>query len=591
MDRPLAALAAAVALVAGTAAADPTLTLADTRALDGGITIETGEFRLAFSERFNGGIHRWFDLSADPGASDNLTTASYGGIYNTGTLFDYDVYLGFGSSQVNEFMTTVGMNAAPGALELEILESTPVRARILQKGHPRLNNATGPPGDPFIELGLVDATTIWTIYPTGKVAIEFRAERNPAGEWIDSGPGGAGRRVISPGPAPTTVLTAGGGADFLAVFATSGDTIESPGGGWGPLHIVQRLSATQLSVESSIPPGSYDYVIRRNEIQLETISIHADGDPTIVAQCSDPAVSRWQGGSNGDAVWDRNTGDGCGTLFRDTTVQGGNPPIAGDVILAHWTRDRAAGSLLAFFESWPGVNGGFFNDSGFTDISYTQLGRFGVRPFAPLHRHFLAHMGSSAASVLPAIRSVAAALPYGEDYRTPFAEALVGSLSAGPEIASYGFDPGTGAYTIAAHTGTAVIRFDAAGGSRAGRAYLAPVVDVTGLSADDALLSLERSTDGGATFQDLAPGTFNVTSQADEAQLGAGRRIFQYLGAVPASATGASAWAFRFRAGEAPEVPGLRDRGAALLAAALALTGLEILAAARRPREERRAGL
>ncbi|HIF93896.1 MAG: hypothetical protein ABGX04_10330 [Myxococcales bacterium] len=66
-----------------------------------------------FDDRFNGGIHQWYDLTADPSETDNLTTESSGGFYNTGTLFDYDVYLGFGFDAI-EFMTTIGTNVNAG---------------------------------------------------------------------------------------------------------------------------------------------------------------------------------------------------------------------------------------------------------------------------------------------------------------------------------------------------------------------------------------------------------------------------------------------------------------------------------------------
>lgn len=389
-------------LLFGPNASATTLSLSDTRATDGAVTVETADWKLVFGEAFNGGIHQWYDLSFDPTESDNLTTESSGIGYNTGTLFDYDVYLGFQFSQINEFMTTVGPNASTGALVFDVLENTSTRVRIEQTGHPRLNNGTGPPGDPFIELAFVDVTTIWSLYPTGRVGIEFHATRNPAAEIVDSGPGAPGKGVQRLNPPFENRVSATGGADFLAVFATAGDTIESPSGGWGPLHIVQRVSPTQLILEADIPAGAFDYVIRRDEVRLETISIHADGDPTIVNQCSDPATSHWEGGSDQNPLWTTPLNDGCGSLLSGTNQ---------DVLLAHWARTRPAGSLLSFFEPWLEQTSGFYNDVGFTDISYTQTGRTGLASFQDHHRHFLAHLGSTTAASLPSIKSVADAQP------------------------------------------------------------------------------------------------------------------------------------------------------------------------------------
>jgi cysteine-rich repeat protein len=337
----------------------------------------------------------------------------------------------------------------------------------------------------------------------------------------------------------------------------AGDTIESASGGWGPIRIAARFSPTQLILDAPVPAGSnLDYVVRRDSIFMETISIHADGDPTIVNQCSDPATSRWQGGSNGDPLWSVPDGSSCRVSLR---AQGGTyPPIDDDVLLAHWTRDRGAGSLLSFFEPWTGTQFGAFSDLAFTDISYTQLGKVGYRQYAPHHRHFLAHMGSSAGVVLPRIKSVADAQPYSDDYRVPFAESLVGSLQTGSEIATAGFNPGTGTYGIIAASAVscaappgrscseAVLRLDSGRGTGAAQEYRAPAVLVQNLFVDDADLVVEMSDDSGASFHALASGLFNLSSQTDEAQVGAGRRVFQYLGVIPATATGGARVAFRF---------------------------------------------
>ncbi len=557
------------------------LTVSDTRAQDGNITVQTGAWRLVFGEAFNGGPYRWFDLAWPGGDTDNLATASAGGAYSNGSVFDYDVYLGTDGSNAIEFMTTMGSNADPGALSFEIFENTAARVRILQEGHPRLNNGQGPSGDPFPELDLVTTTTVWTLYPTGEIYIDFQADLNTPGMIVDSGPGGAGKGVDAPGCCgQENVLNASGGADFLAAMVWAGDTIESTGGGWGPISIAARTSPTQLLLDSAVPPGTdLDYVIRREDILMETISIHADGDPSIVNQCADPAVSRWEGGSNGDPVWSEpNPGDPCKTKFRSSS-----PPLSDDFVLAHWTRSRGAGSLLAFFEPWTGVTFGSFNDEGFTDISYTQLGKYGTRPFAAHHRHFMAQLGSSAAATIPQVKSVSDALPYALDYRAPYAEALVGTLEVGPEIAEHGFNPGTGVYGLSVLSDQAVILFDASGGDRTALAYKSPVVMLSGLSGNAANLSVEISTDGGNSFAPLGPSLYNLTSQADEAALGAGRRLFHYLADIPSTATGAAAVAFRFSALTGASVPALSGWGVALALLVLA-AGATALLRTKRPR-------
>ena len=544
------------------------LTVTDTRAQNGSITVETGEWRLVFSDRFNGGPAGWYDLAFPGGATDNLATASAGGFYSNGVLFDYDVYLGTSGANAIEFMTTQGTNATPGALEFELLETTPARVQILQRGHPRLNNGQGPPGDPFPELALVRTTTVWTLYATGRVHIDFAAELNPAGQTVDSGPGGAGKGIDAAGCCGLeAVVDASNGANFHTAMVWAGDSIESAAGGWGPIRIAARQSATRLLLDAPVPAGQdLDYVIRRENIVMETLSIHADGDPGLVAQCSDPATSRWQGGSNGDVIWtEPSPGDPCKTKLRTAS-----PPIGGDFVLAHWTRTRGAGSLLAYFEPWAGFNFGAFNDEGFTDISYTQHGRFGIRPFAPHARHFMAQLGSSAATTLPTLKSVADALPFALDYRAPWAAALVGSLASGGAITAHGFDLRTGAYEIAATGDVAVIRFDASGGARAALAYQAPAVLVSGLSPSVGELEVAISTDGGASFALLASARFNLTGPQHAASLGAGKRLFQLLEEIPSSASGASAIAFRFTRAP-PAVTALAPPALALTAAALLL--------------------
>ncbi|MGD0949656.1 MAG: thrombospondin type 3 repeat-containing protein [Candidatus Binatia bacterium] len=532
------------------------LSVDDRLTTDGTIVVETSDWKLVFGAAFNGGIYQWFDKVADPSEADNLATASNGGNYSQGTVFDYDVYLGTSPLNAIEFSTALGRNPSPGDLELSVIENSAARVRIRQINHPRLNNGAGPVGDPFPELPNILAATDWTIYPTGKIHIAFDATVDPTFTFVDNGPGGSGKGVSTSGCCGfENWVNASNGTNFLDSGVWAGDTIESPSGGWGPIQIAARMSPTQLYLDAPVPAGTnQSFIVRRSMIYSETFSIHADGDPTIVHQCSDPAVSYWQGGSNGDPVWSVPDGSSCKGLLR---AQGaGVPPIDGDFVLAHWTTTRSAGSLLTFFEPWTGRTFGAFNDLGFTDISYTQLGKAGYRPFAPHHRHFMAQLGTVGSAVLPTIKSVAQALPFADDFRAPYAEARIGALASDATVAAYGFDPDTGAYEIRAAGNQAAIAFDALGGGRttsncgtscpAALAYQAPAVLLTDFKANTDSILVERSTDNGDSFASLPANLYNLTSFADESALGPNQRLFQYLGVIPAGATGPSAFVFRF---------------------------------------------
>jgi hypothetical protein len=510
---------------------EATLTVTDNlTAAQKELTVETDEWKVVFSLFYNGGIYKLFDKVYDPAESDNLVTWQ-GGYYSQGGIFDYEVYL-IGSQ---EFMTTLGRNNSVGRATLEILENTPVRLRVRQFCHLRLNNGQGPPGDIFLELDMVETTTDWTFYPTGRVNIKFDAVVDD--EWdgiVSQGPGGTGKGIDANG---TTIITATNGTDFLDPWVTEGDTIESSAGGWGPVQIDERLSQSTLLLVSSVPSGTnLDYTIRRPYITGETISIHADGDPG-----SYPFTSYWEGGSDGDPLYE----GGYGDKFRDSPL-----PVANDYAYVHWTRPpREYGSLLTFNEVYTGANFAVFNDQCCTDISYIQVGRWGVRPFEEHHRHFMGHMGTENGLVLPCIKSVADALPLADDYKNPYAEARAGTLLSGAGISAYGFHVPSGAYHIAADANnTAAIAFDAGRGGSVGSpvAYYQPAVLVSDFDVNDMQLSAELSQDNGATFEQLPGFWYNVTSKADSAELGApGKRLIQLLCPIPTTATGANKWVLR----------------------------------------------
>ncbi len=510
--------------------AEATLTVTDNLATsEKEIVVESQEWKVIFSLFYNGGIYRMFDKVYDSAQTDNLVTGPW---YNQGGIFDYDVYL----RGDQEFMTTLGRNDDPSRATLEILENTPVRLRVRQTCHPRLNNGDGPPNDVFLELDMVEATTDWTFYPTGRVNIKFDAV--VADDWdgiVSQGPGGAGKGINASG----TTITAVNGTSFLYSWVTHGDMIESATGGWGPIEIQERIGETTLQLVSAVATGTnLDFIITRPYILDETISIHADGDP-----CDEPHTSYWQGGSDGDPLYDNG---GYGDKFRNST-----PDVENDYVYAHWTKaPREYGSLLAFNEQFTGATYAVFNDESWGDISYTQVARRGWRPFEEHHRHFMAHLGTENGQVLPRIKSVADALPYADDYKNPYAEARTGILQSGEGISAYGYHVPSGAYHIAADANkTAAIAFDTERGGAVGSAiaYQQPAVLVSDFNAADNRLCVELSQDNGSTFEELPRAWYNVTTAAESSELGAAdRRLLQLLCPIPTTATGANTWVLRF---------------------------------------------
>jgi hypothetical protein len=494
------------------------------------LIVETDEWKVVLSLFYNGGIYQMFDKMYDPAQQDNLVT---GPGYCQGGIFDYNVYL-FGDQ---EFTTTTGLNNGPGRASLEIIENTPVRLRVRQKCRPRLNNGDGPANDKFVELDMVETTTEWTFYPTGRVNIKFDAV--VAKDWdgiCSQGPGGEGKGIIADGDTVTAV----NGTDFTIPWVTHGDTIESAVGGWGPMQITRRIGTDTLHLASPVESGrNLDFIIRRPNILDETISIHADGDSAAA-----PRKSRWQGGSDGDVLFENSRSDG--DIFRDRM-----PPVENDYLLAHWTRPpRDFGSLLAFYEPFRGANYAVFNDLTWGDISYTQVARRGWRPFEEHHRHFMAQLGTEKGRVLPRIKSVADALSFAKDYRHPYAEARTGTLQTGKGISGYGYHLASGAYHIVAGANKSVaIAFNAGRGGAADSAiaYQQPAVLVSGIDAKDDELRVELSKDNGVTFKELPRSLYNVTKRAESSELGGkGRRLLQLLCTIPATATGKDAWVLRF---------------------------------------------
>ena len=490
------------------------------------LVIETSEWKVVMSLFYNGGIYKMFDKVHDPGQQDNLVTDNG---YSQGGIFDYDVYL----QGDQEFMTTLGRNDNPSEASLEILENTPARVRVRQKCHPRLNNGNGPPEDKFLELGMVETVTDWTFYPTGRVNIKFDAVvPKDWDETVAKGPGGTGKGVNATG----NTITSANGTNFFHPWVTQGDMIESAAGGWGPVQIAERIDENTMRLESQVPSGeNLDYVIKRTNILDETFSIHADGDTGNA-----PRKSFWQGGSNGDPLYDNGTD---GDFFRNR-----RPPVENDYVYAHWTRSpREFGSMLVFFEPFTGASYAVFNDLTYKNLSYTQVARRGWRRFAEHHRHFMAQLGTENGKVLPRVKSVADSLPYADDYKHPYAQARIGTLQTGEEISSYGFNPTTGAYQIIADADkTAAIAFDTKRGEtvESPLAYFQPAIIVSNLDVDDENLLVELSQDNGSRFEKLPDSWFNITKAHESEQL-SGKRLVQLLCPVPASASGERAWVVR----------------------------------------------
>jgi hypothetical protein len=518
---------AALDIPDGWTPAEATLTVTNNLAApEKELIVESQEWKVIFSLFYNGGIYRLFDKVYDPAQADNLVT---GPVYSQGGIFDYDVYL-YGDQ---EHMTTLGRNDDPVRATLEILENTPVRLRVRQFCHPRLNNGDGPPNNIFLELDMVEATTDWTFYPTGRINIKFDAV--VADDWdgiVSQGPGGTGKGINASG----TTITAVNGTSFLYPWVTHGDMIESSAGGWGPIRIGDRIGETTLQLESSVSSGTnLDFKITRPYILDETFSIHADGDPS-----SGTHTSYWQGGSNGDPLYDNG---GYGDKFRNSS-----PPVENDYAYAHWTKaPRGHGSLLAFYELFTDASYAVFNDESWNDLSYTQVARRDWRPFEEHHRHFMAHLGTENGQVLPRIKSVADALLYADDYRHPYAEALAGTLQSGDGISVYGYHVPTGAYHIAADTNKiAAIAFDTMRGGSTAITYYQLAILVSNFNTADNRLNMELSQNNGATFETLPRSWYNVTTYNESSQLGGpDRRLIQLLCPIPATATGANKWVLR----------------------------------------------
>ncbi len=130
------------------------------------------------------------------------------------------------------------------------------------------------------------AIDLWKAHPVFGAGIgRYRIGKlAPAGGVVDAGPGneGAGREgkgISVPGSETRFArwVNGVGGADFVAADVLPGDTLESRGGGWGPLVITGRFSATQLTVGEPAPPAgrSLDYVIRHPPIDYLRPHAHA----------------------------------------------------------------------------------------------------------------------------------------------------------------------------------------------------------------------------------------------------------------------------------------------------------------------------
>jgi len=471
------------------------------------IIVESDDFKMVFSLFYAGGPHRLFDKSYD--STDNLFTGPW---YCQGSAFDYDVYLG----DRREFSTTQGKNTSVGRATLDILEKTGCRVRILQKCHPRLNAGSGPKGDPFVELDMVHCTTEWTIYPTGRINIKFDAVVPPEFNGItSSGPGGAGKGITTDG---TTKVIGTNGTSFRDPWVTKCDTLESPSGGWGPIEIAEKPDEKTLILESPAPAGKeLDFIIRRENITNETISIHSDGDTG-----PPPRKSRWEGGRN-------------------------NGPIEQTYVIAHWTKPpRRFGSSLSFFEPYE-AKFLSFEGTSWRDISYTQIGIAGKRPFRPNHRHLMAQLGTEHGRALPRIKSVGDAAPAARDYRNPYSQARIGSLLNGEEYIN-GYHLRTGAYCIKAVNNVAAIAFDAQRGADYSFAYYMPAVLISEFDVNHDHIKVELSRDNGKNFSLLDSELYNLTSLSDESEFGLNKRLFQYLGTIPNSAKDHLAYVFRFSA-------------------------------------------
>ncbi len=134
------------------------------------------------------------------------------------------------------------------------------------------------------------ALALWGDHPLFGIGVGRYAlwKTSPADGVVAAGPGGTGSSV-SVGAAPfERWVNAGPGVKFDAMDVLPGDTIESTRGGWGPVPIEGRWSATQLILASPAPRGeNLDFVVR-----------HPPFDPALRAHAHRYPLPLWTSAHN-----------------------------------------------------------------------------------------------------------------------------------------------------------------------------------------------------------------------------------------------------------------------------------------------------
>jgi len=136
------------------------------------IFVTAPDFELGWDLYYNGGLVRWYDLANDPERRENLCMTSENGSYSQGSVYDYSTYK---FSDGREYMHTLN-NDDPSDVTLEVLEASPARVRIRQVGHVIDNTGSN------AKWTDVTTTTDYTVYPTGRMAVDARADYLPGAE-------------------------------------------------------------------------------------------------------------------------------------------------------------------------------------------------------------------------------------------------------------------------------------------------------------------------------------------------------------------------------------------------------------------------
>jgi hypothetical protein len=150
---------------------------------------------------------------------------------------------------------------------------------------------------------------------------------------------------------------------------------------------------------------------------------------------------------------------------------------------------------------------------------------------------------------------------YGQDYWYPYYTMVIGSkvTSDTGDANTDGYNEGQGYYSTSAANNTVEVEFSDTRGAATAYTYYNPVIKISNWTWPNTVV-VEKSTDDGATWTFLRSDTdYNMTTEADEAQVGTNIRYFQYLGTV----TGSGSSTTHFRISWQPDMASIMRHGKA----------------------------